>query len=168
MTERTRAGWVASTASLLALDRAELIAFARSAPAEWWEKPSVADGWLNRDILAHLAGGNDLLLQRLLHSAVTGEPLDPSVFSLDTDDENARGVAKRRAWSIQQLIDELERGGAEVEGLLAQLTEADRERRWDGFPITLGRFLKIVEEERHDHEHLEELRAGLRLMTDSR
>jgi hypothetical protein len=167
MAERTPAAWVASVASRLAQDRAELIAFARSAPAEWWERPSVVDGWLNRDILAHLAGGNDLLLQRLLHSAVTGEPPDPSVFALDTDDENARGVAQRRSWSIPQLIDELERGGAEVQALLAQLTEDDRERRWGGYPITLGRFLHIVEEERHDHEHLEQLRTALRLTADS-
>jgi hypothetical protein len=168
MAERLSVAWVAPVASLLAVDRAEVIAFARSAPVELWERASVVDGWLNRDILAHLAGGNDLLLQRLLHSAVTGEPPDPAVFSLDTDAENTRGVAERRAWSIRQLIEELERDGAEVQTLFAQLAEDDRDRRWDGFPITLGRFLQIVEEERHDHEHLEQLRAARRLIADGR
>jgi hypothetical protein len=66
----------------------------------------------------------------------------------------------RRGWPLARLLAELERDGDEVQELLAHLTDGDEDRRWSGFPLTLGAFLRIVEEERHDLLHLDELRAG--------
>jgi hypothetical protein len=161
MTERTFAAWVEPIATLLDEDRRQVLAFARSAPVGLWQQPSAVPGWTSQDILAHLAGGNDLMLQHLLRSVTAREPLDPAVLQLDTDAENARGVAERRDWSLDMLIVELQRGGDEVQDLLSQLTEGDRDVRPSGFSISLGDFLRIVEEERHDLLHLEQLQAGL-------
>jgi uncharacterized protein (TIGR03083 family) len=152
---------VGSIAATLAEGRRAVLAFARSAPAGFWARPSTVAGWTNQDVLAHLAGGNDQVLQRLLRDAVGIAPLDPTLLHLDTDDENARGVAMRRGWPLARLVAELERDGEEVQELLARLTEEDENRLWSGFPLTLGAFLRIVEEERHDLLHLDELRAGL-------
>jgi uncharacterized protein (TIGR03083 family) len=161
VSERRCAPWVASVAATLAEGRRAVLAFARSAPAEFWARPSTLAGWTNHDVLAHLAGGNDQLLQRLLRDAAGTVPLGPAFLHPDTDDENARGVATRRGWPIARLLAELEQDGEEVQELLAHLTEEDENRRWRGFPLTLGAFLHIVEEERHDLLHLDELRAGL-------
>jgi Mycothiol maleylpyruvate isomerase N-terminal domain len=162
MPERTFVEWVEPIAATLAEDRRQVIAFARSASAEIWAQSSDVDGWSYKDILAHLAGGNDLMLQRLLRSVVAHEPLDPSLPHLDTDVENARGVEARRDWPLEALIAELERDGDEVQDLLARLTTDDEHLHPDAFSISVGRFLQIVEEERHDLLHLEQLRGGLR------
>ncbi|MGH2586573.1 MAG: maleylpyruvate isomerase N-terminal domain-containing protein [Dehalococcoidia bacterium] len=161
MTERTFAGWVEPVATLLAEDRRQVLAFAQTAPAGLWQQPSEVPGWTHQDIHAHLAGGNDLMLQHLMRSVTAREPLDPAVLQLDTDAENARGVAERRGWSLDMLIAELQRGGDEVQDLLSHLTEDDRDLCPSGFSVSLGDFLRIVEEERHDLLHLEQLQAGL-------
>jgi hypothetical protein len=161
MAARAFVAWVHPVAASLAADRRRLIDFARSAPPGLWEQPSEVEGWACRDILAHLAGGNDQMVQLLLRSAVSGEPVDPALLSPDTDAENALGVAERGAWSIDRLIDELERGGEEVQELLSRLTDADEQRRWSGFSISLGEFLRLVDEERHDLLHLEQLQQSL-------
>jgi hypothetical protein len=162
MSERMIAAWVSPVAAMLDADRLEVIAFARSAPPALWGQPSDLDGWTNRDILSHLAGGNDLLLQKLLRSVVAREPIDPALFQLDTDAENASGVEERRTWSLDRLIAELERDRAEVQYLLSRLTEEERDLRWTGFSLSLGELLRIIKEERHDLIHLEQMRAGLR------
>jgi hypothetical protein len=161
MDERTTAVWVAPVASVLDADRREVIAFARSAPADLWNQPSEVSGWTHKHILAHLAGGNDLLLQKLLRSVVARETIDPALFHLDTDAENASGVEERRSWVLDDLVAELERDRAEVQELLAQLTDEDKDLRWSGFSLSLGEFLRVIEEERHDQLHLEQMRAGL-------
>ena len=162
MTQRSFASWVEPVAAVLAEDRRQVISFARSAPAALWGRPSEVPGWTYKDILAHLAGGNDLVLQRLLGAAVAREPLDPSLFGLKTDAENARGVAARRGWPVDRLVAELERDGDEVQDLLSQLREEDEGLGRDVLPLSIGGFLRIVEEERHDRLHLEQLRAGWR------
>jgi hypothetical protein len=162
MSEHTIATWVAPTAAVLEADRIEVLAFARSAPVGLWDQPCVLDGWTYKDILAHLAGGNDLLLQKLLRSVVAREAVDPALFQLDTDGENARGVEERREWPLDRLIAELERDHAEVQQLLSRLTDEDRGLRWSGFSLSLGDLLHVIEEERHDFIHLEQMRAGLR------
>lgn len=153
------AEWVVPIARVLAGDRAELIAFVRAQPAPFWDRASMVEGWRNREILAHLAGGNDQLVQILLRAAVSGEAPHPSVFAMDTDAENASRIEARASWTIAQLIGELQRDGEEVQELLAQLSETDRDRGFEGFDLTLGQFLRIVEHERHDALHLAQLRA---------
>jgi hypothetical protein len=161
--ERRFASWVGPVARVLAEDRWQVVAFARSAPPALWDRPSVVPGWTNKDILAHLAGGNDLMLQRLLRAVVARAPLDASLFQLDTDEENTRGVAERRTWPVGRLITELDRDGDEVQRLLSQVQEEDADLGRSELPLSLGGFLRIVEEERHDRLHLDQLRAGLQV-----
>jgi hypothetical protein len=160
MSGLTYHSWVKPTADLLATDRAEVIAFARGAALDFWDRPSIVDRWQNRDLLAHLAGGNDQLFQTLLRAATGRVLLDPATLDPDTDAENASRIAERRTWSINDLITELERDGAEIQDLLAALTEDDEHRQFKGFSLTLGQFIAIVHHERHDHEHLLQLRAN--------
>ena len=117
MTERGYASWVEPIAAVLAEDRRRLVAFAASAKAAFWEQPSSVGGWTNKDVLAHLAGGNDMLAQTLLRSLTAGDELAPKVFALDTDAENARRVAERRDWPVAELIVELERDHARGAGV---------------------------------------------------
>ncbi len=123
----------------------------------------MVDEWTNKDILAHLAGGNDLLVQTLLRSLTAGESPDPRTLAPDTDRDNARRVAERRSWSIVQLIAELERDSDEVLGWLSELSDDHRDLAPDGLGMTVGQFLRIVQEEHHDLIHLEQLRRGLSL-----
>lgn len=159
MPERSFAASVEPVARTLAADNRELLAFARAQPLEFWDRPSVVDGWTNRDILAHTGGGNDQLLQIFLRAVIARKPLGAETFDIDTDAANARGVERRRAWPIERVIAEVEEGGEETQDLLSQLTDADRDVR-SGAPMTLGDFLRIVHHERHDHLHLQQLRAS--------
>jgi hypothetical protein len=42
---------------------------------------------------------------------------------------------------------------------MAQLKDADDDARWDGFPLTLGQYLRICAP--HDREHLAHIRGAL-------
>jgi len=161
MNDRAFAAWVQPVARTLAADRAELLAFARQAPPAFWARPGAVDGWTNADILAHTGGGNDQLLQLALRAAVTGKPLGPETWSVDTDAENARRVDERRTWPVDRIIDEIAALGDELQELLAELTEDDRDARTAAGKLTLEQFLEIVRRERHDHEHLAQLRAAM-------
>lgn len=154
MSARTFAAWVQPVATVLDEDRRAVIDFAGSVPATAWDEPSALEGWTRKDILAHLAGGNDQLLQILIRAAVAGEDVEPALLDPDTDAENARRVAERRSWTIDALIAELERDGDEVQSLLAQLTREHESLKQPGTTFTLGQFLEIVRHERHDREHL--------------
>jgi len=157
--QRNFAAWVEPIARTLAEDNRELMEFARAQQSEFWERPSVVEGWANRDILAHVGGGNDQLVQIVLRAVISHKPLGPETFDIDTDAANAHGVEERRAWPIERVIAEIEEGEEETQYLLSQLTDADRDAR-AGSPATLGDFLRVVHEERHDHLHLEQLRAS--------
>jgi uncharacterized protein (TIGR03083 family) len=156
---RTFAPWVEPLAHVLDEDRRAVIEFARSAPAESWSQPSTLDGWTRRDILAHLAGGNDQLLQIVLRAVVSGSVIDPAELNPATDDANARGVEERRSWSIDELIAELERAGEEVQHLLSQLKSEHESLTQPGSQMTLGQFLELVRRERHDAEHLAQVQT---------
>jgi uncharacterized protein (TIGR03083 family) len=155
---REFAPWVQPIAQVLAEDRRAVIDFARSAPAASWDEPGALEGWTRRDILAHLAGGNDQLVQLILRAVTSGEQLDAAQLNPDTDAENARRVAERRVWSIDALISELERDGDEVQSLLSGLTPEHESLKQEGSSFTLGQFLEIVRHERHDFEHLRQMR----------
>jgi len=160
VSERAFAPWVAEIAQTLVEDRRALIAFARAAPPEFWERASAVEGWMNRDVLAHVSGGNDQLLQMTLRGVISRKPLGPEMWSIDTDAENARGVAARREWPIERVIAELEDGGEEIAELLSELGDEDRAASIGSPVMKLGDFLRLVGEERHDREHLRELGGG--------
>jgi hypothetical protein len=88
--------------------------FADSAEADFWDQPSSVDGWTNRDILAHLAGGNDQFVQTVLRAVTAGEIPDPALLAPDADAENAMRISERLLWPIDQLKAELLRGDDEV------------------------------------------------------
>ena len=161
MSARAFAPWVKPIAAQLREGRRQVIDFARSAPKQIWDRPSPLEGWTYKDVLAHLAGGNDQMLQKILRSVVAREQIDASILGLDTDAENARGVRERRPRPVQELIDELEADGEETQDLLSRLGEDDQELRQDSAPISLGQFLGLVHAENHDMLHLQELRAAL-------
>ena len=162
MTNRTFASWVEPVASLLAERRREVIAFARSAPVELWGWPSEVPAWTCKDILSHLAGGNDRILQTVLRSVTARAPVNPSLLQVDTDAENARGVEERRDWPIDALIAALEKDGDEVQDLLSRLTEEDEQLGEPGVPMSLADFLHIVQSEQHDLLHLQQIRRARR------
>jgi len=165
MTTRTFVSWVQPVADRLRENRAQVIGFARSMPPDAWDRPSPLDGWTCKDILAHIGGGNDRLFQQILRAVVSRQPLDPALFQIDTDGENARGVEGRRDWAVEQVIAELESTGEDVQELLAGLREQDQELRHDQSPISLGQFLDIVYAEDHDLLHLAQLRTAMEGMS---
>jgi hypothetical protein len=82
------------------------------------------------------------------------------MWSIDTDAANARGVAARRSWPIERVIAELEEGGEELRELLSELGDEDETASIGSPTMKLGDFVRIVGHERHDREHLRQLRSG--------
>jgi hypothetical protein len=162
MTNRTFASWVAPIAARLASDRSDVRAFVRSAPPAFWGEPSVVEGWTNKHILAHLAGGNDQLVQEIIERVIARRPLPATLLDVDTDAENATRISERLGWPVERLVSEIASEGERAQDLLSRLSEDDRAYREGGFPMTLENFLRIVHEERHDLIHLEQLRADAR------
>ena len=120
-------------------------------------EPALEGDWSRKDVLGHLAGGNDMLTQKIFLAVIEDRALAPSDLEPDTDAENARGVEERRSWSIERLIDELERDGEEYLDLLARLTEAHRGVHPAGASWTLGDMVRVITRERHDIEHLRQI-----------
>jgi hypothetical protein len=158
LSERAFAAWVQPIAQVLDEDRRAVIEFARAAPREHWDQPSVVEGWTRRDILAHLAGGNDQMVQTVLRAVTSNTTIDPALLDPDTEAENARRVAERRSWTIDALIAELERDGDELQSLLGQLRPEHEALKQPGSAFTLGQFLELVRKERHDMEHLAQMK----------
>jgi hypothetical protein len=160
MTTRTYAAWVEAIAGETLGGAEELLAFARSQPDAFWARPSAVEGWTCRDVLAHLAGDTGKVSRSAMRAAVTGEPFeDPPDFKDGGDARNARDLEERRDRSIAELIEEIAADRREWAVLLSQLRDDDDNTRWEGFPLTLGQYLRICAP--HDREHLEHLRAAL-------
>ena len=161
MTTRTFAPWVEPVAARLRENRAQVVAFAGSVPAEAWECPSPLDGWTCKDLIAHIGKGNDQIFQQVLRMVVAGNPIDTSIFKADTDEANAREVGARRGRSPDAIIAEAEGAGEEVQELLSQLRDEHEHFRQKDPPFILKTFLEFVLKESHDLEHLAQLRAAL-------
>ena len=161
MTARTFAPWVEPIAALLREQRARVITFARSLPADAWDRPSPLAGWTCKDLLAHIGKGNDQLFQQLLRTIVAGEPIDTHMFAVDTDGDNTRKVEERRAWTAADVIAEVEEAGEEIQDLLSQLTDEHEQYKQDDPPFQLDGYFRLIREESHDLEHLAQLRNAL-------
>jgi uncharacterized protein (TIGR03083 family) len=162
VTTQTFTPWVAPIAAALRENRAQVVAFARAQPLKAWERPSPLPGWTCKDLLAHIGKANDQVFQQLLRSVIAGERIDTrAIASVDTDGNNRRGVEERRSWPAADVIAEVEESGAEVQDLLAQLTEEHEHLRQDDPPFIFKTFLPWVLEEAHDLEHLAQLRAAM-------
>jgi uncharacterized protein (TIGR03083 family) len=159
VTSKTYAAWAEPIAAETLGGAEELLAFARSQPADFWDGPSALEGWTRKDVLAHLAGDTGKVSASAMRAAVTGQPFEnPPDFKDGGDGLNARDVAERRSRSVAELIDEIARDRREWGELMAQLKDADDDARWDGFPLTLGQYLRICAP--HDREHLEHIRGA--------
>ncbi len=166
MTERTLAAWVEPIAARHRSDREEVLALARSLPEEAWATPSGLEGWTCKDVLAHIGKGNDQLYQQLLRQVISGGKIDTAIFrDVDTDAENAAGVAERRSLSPAEVIAEFEEASEEVLDLLAQLTEDHEHLRQEDPPFILKGFMDLIDKESHSIEHLKQLRAALEVRT---
>ena len=162
MAERAFAAWVEPIAARHRRDRAEVLEFARAQPETAWAQPSGLNGWTCKDVMAHIGRGNDQLFQQLLRSVIAGDKVDTEIFrTVDTDGENAAGVAERRSLSPSEVIAEFEEAGEEVLELLAGLTDEHEHYRQDDPPFILKGFLDMVEQESHSIEHLKQLKAAL-------
>ncbi|MEX0786498.1 MAG: DinB family protein [Dehalococcoidia bacterium] len=160
MTTRTFAPWVEPVAAETLSGAEELLEFARSQPAAFWDRPSPLAGWTYKDMLGHLAGDTGKVSSSAMRAAVTGRPFEnPPDFADGGDALNANDVADRRSRSVEELIAEIAHDRQEWADLMRQLRDADEDARWDGFPLTLGQYLRICAP--HDREHLAELRTAL-------
>ena len=160
MVERTFASWVEPIAAKDRESRAQVVALARSLPGEAWERPSPVEEWMYREILAHLAAGNDKNLQRILRAVVAREPVDASILTRDVDEQNARNVEERRGRSIEELIAEVEADAEELQELFPKLTDADKDLRQGDIPMSLGEGLSN-DPGGHFRTHIEQLRTAL-------
>jgi hypothetical protein len=161
MTSVRFASWVEPVAAQMRASRQEVIEFARARDESFWQRPSAVPGWANRDLLAHIGRGNDQMLQDILRAVVAGRDVPSKVLEPDTDAENERMVAERRAWPVQRVISELEETGDEMQGLLCALRDDHAELHPAGASWDLRGLLQVVLAEDHDREHLEQLRQGL-------
>lgn len=159
MTTRTFVAWVEPIAAELREGRAQIADVARSAAADAWSQPTSYEGWTCRDVLAHLAGDTGKGSSAAMRAAVTRRTPDPAPFAAGVDALNARDVEERKQRTMVDIIAEIEADGEEWQELLSQLTEADEEVRWAGFPWKLGGYLRILAQ--HDQDHLADLRTAL-------
>lgn len=162
MTERTFAAWVEPIAAQHRRDDAQVLEFARSLSEEAWAQPSGLDGWTCKDVMAHIGNGNDQLYQQLLRQVIAGDKIDTSIFiDVDTDAENAAGVAERRSLSPAEVIAEFEEAAEEVLDLVAGLTDEHEHLRQDDPPFVLKGFMDLIGKESHSIEHLKQMQAAL-------
>ena len=89
MTTRSFAPWVEPIAAELRKLRAEVAKFARSAPPDFWGKPSPNHGWTNKDLLAHLATAH-WVMQGLVAASLEARPFQ----FYGPDDGNAERVKR--------------------------------------------------------------------------
>lgn len=162
MPERMFAAWVAPIAAGHRRDGVKVLEFARALPDEAWGTPSGLDGWSCKDVLAHIGKGNDQLYQQLLRQVIAGGKVDTAIFrDVDTDAENAAGVAERRSLPPAGVIAEFEEASEEVQDLLAQLTDEHEHMRQEDPPFVLKGFMEMVMKESHSIEHLKQLKKAL-------
>jgi hypothetical protein len=97
----------------------EIVGITRSIDASRWDEPSACGGWTNRQLVAHLATGYSVRIERL-RRALGGETrIDVRV---DIDAVNAARVRELEPCSIDEILDELMRVRGEVLVMLSQLT----------------------------------------------
>jgi catechol 2,3-dioxygenase-like lactoylglutathione lyase family enzyme len=114
--------------------------------------------WTHKDLIAHLVSVEGMVAD--LVDVALRDPSAPLGLP-DIDGFNARSVAERRDWSLDQLRDELAERAARSLTLLDRVTEADLSRLYQHptrGEITLADRWMIVP--RHARNHLAELRAA--------
>jgi pimeloyl-ACP methyl ester carboxylesterase len=145
--ERTclRAGWADVTADVLALEGD-------------WNRQTGYQGWSARDLLVHLASTATAMPE------VSRSRLDPDSDGarsepFDSDRWNASQQRRRKEQSVEDLKEELDRAGMEMDGVLAGLP-VDEVIGAGAFAgeTAAAAMLYMVD---HQRDHLEELRRTL-------
>ena len=145
--------WAKPIADEMDKSASELLCFVRDQPPEFWEGPSRLQGWTRKDVLAHLAGDTGKVASHALRAAVHGEAwTHPPDFRDGGDAANAQDVSERSGRTMEQLIAEIEQDRREWQDLLSRVRDGDEDARWEGFPLSLGQYLRICQS--HDREHL--------------
>jgi uncharacterized protein (TIGR03083 family) len=134
------------------------VAELKAVRSDAWQRPSIYPGWTAHDLLAHLSSTVQAI-PRLVDAAFS-EPRPEPAEPFDEDRWNAGQVRRRRDLAANDLIDEFQRGGAELSRALNErvLRRIDLQRV---VPIGAGRgnSLGDVLEEQLDHQrrHLADL-----------
>lgn len=158
MKERTFAAWVEPIAKQLREGRNAVSELARAAPADLWDRPSGAEGWTCKDVLAHLAGDTHKVSAAVMRGAVA----DASILDDNGDAANARDLEERRERSVDELIAEIEADGDEWQRLLSELGDRDADRHPPGFPLSVGEYLRLLAT--HDLDHLDQIRTAFKVI----
>jgi uncharacterized protein (TIGR03083 family) len=129
----------------LSLDREQLLGIAHAerqrlgrtiqyAEPDTWEQPSAAEGWWNRDVIAHLAAGDTIAAQ-----LVAGEPpleleewraAHPGPFDIDAF--NAWTVGRRSGLETREVLTLWGRAADSFLAHCAEITDEDRaSKRYD-------------------------------------
>ena len=166
MNKRTFVAWVEPIARRDREGRAALLEFSRLVPAAAWLRPSPVDGWMCRDVLAHIAGDTGKWFSHLVHAALDEQRFDRERVGpgVDIDAINRRDVEARRSSSIADLISEIEADGEEHDLLLSRLTDQHEDFSLAEYLFSLGDLLggnAAGNHGAHDLEHLEQLRLEL-------
>ncbi len=115
----------------------------------------VADNeqWTQKDLIAHLTSIEGWIRNRI-ETVVYARAWDLE----SVDDFNARALAERRDWTMQQLVEELDREAASMQALLETLDESALNQVYQpprGAPRTLADRWMLVQS--HTRRHLAEL-----------
>jgi hypothetical protein len=118
----------------------------------------VTEAWTIREILAHVGGWAawDLSAVKAIQQ---GNPCDLSIIQ-DVDVFNQRLVAERKAWSLDQILAELEETQVATHELVANLSEQDllEVGRFQGpYWDSLAGWLRVAWE--HEEEHAAQIQA---------
>lgn len=128
-------------------ERERAIAYLRGIAPEAWERPSLCQGWRVRDVAAHLAGNvADVLAQRL--------------EGVGSEEYNRRQVDERAARSPQEILDEWEEKGPQVEQFLAGLGQEVWEAELPQIGATVGSGTQRLLEDLWVHAHDMRLALG--------
>jgi uncharacterized protein (TIGR03083 family) len=140
--------------------RAEVLEFARSAPADAWSRPSPLEGWSCKDLLAHIAANTGRNTHRLSEDVLARRPIDIAALTAEVDGINAVDVESRRSRSVDELIAELEDEGEAWQDLLTGFSNEDKDYAPEGAPFSVSAYFEQAAGT-HDREHLEQLRSAL-------
>jgi catechol 2,3-dioxygenase-like lactoylglutathione lyase family enzyme len=111
--------------------------------------------WSHKDLIAHLTSIEGWF-RKQVEIAVYGQPWDME----SVHDFNARAVAERRDWSMQELVSELEREAEAMQALLTNIEDSELERvirHPQRRPFVLAEGWAMVLS--HARKHLAEVRA---------
>ena len=157
MSSARLAAWVEPVAAALRTSRSDIVEVARSISSDAWARESPVPGWTYKDLLGHLAVG-DWVFQTIVGAVTRGERVDLGVLH-ELDSRNAKYREERLERSVDELVEETEKEGAETQALLTRLSDADEGLKQHDAPMSLGDYLRLFPS--HDQEHLPQLRTAL-------